>query len=167
MKKVSLLTQILLSFSFTGCGQRLFDKQLELLYQNTVPLVQPAQLAADLNQKKQIILLDTRSLAEFEVSHLAQARLVNYTTFSVSQLKDIPLDVPIVVYCAVGVRSEKVGEKLLAAGYKNVHNLYGGIFKWKNQGLPVVNSANLPTDSVHTYNRYWAVWLTKGIKIYD
>lgn len=167
MKKVSLLTQLFLSMSFTGCGQRLFDKQLELLYNKSVPLVQPVQLAKELDQEKRVVLLDIRTQAEYEVSHLAGAIFINYATFSSNQLKNTPLHTPIIVYCAVGVRSEKAGEKLLSAGYKNVRNLYGGIFKWKNRGYPVVGKSNLPTDSVHTYNRYWSVWLTNGIKVYD
>jgi hypothetical protein len=70
------------------------------------------------------------------------------------------------VYCSVGYRSERIGEKLLKLGYTDVVNLYGGIFEWKNQGLDVYNSSNYPTDSVHTYNKSWGKWLVKGIKVY-
>ena len=59
-----------------------------------------------------------------------------------------------------------VGEKLMAKGYKNVKNLYGGIFQWKNEGYEVVNEKSMETDSVHTYNRRWSKWLTNGIKVY-
>jgi hypothetical protein len=72
-----------------------------------------------------------------------------------------------VVYCTVGVRSEKVGEKLKAAGYQNVRNLYGSIFEWVNQGNPVVDNQGKPTQQVHAYSRVWGVWLNKGEKIYE
>ncbi len=75
-------------------------------------------------------------------------------------------DSPIIVYCSVGYRSERVGEKLKSAGFKNVKNLYGGIFQWVNEGHPVVNKKDHWTDSVHTYNKNWSQWLTKGIKVY-
>ncbi|QMU28689.1 rhodanese-like domain-containing protein [Adhaeribacter radiodurans] len=167
MKKITILVQLLLSFIIPGCGQTAFDKQLNILYKKTVPLIQPAQLATELKNNQNIILLDTRSPAEFAVSHLPAAQFVNYDEFSLAQVKHLAFDTPIVVYCSVGVRSEKIGEKLLRAGYKNVRNLYGGIFEWKNKGMIVVKPDNTPTDSVHTYNHYWAIWLKKGIKVYE
>ena len=75
-------------------------------------------------------------------------------------------DTPLVVYCSIGVRSEKIGEKLKEAGYKKVYNLYGGIFKWKNSGNPVVDSNGEPTEKVHAYSRYWGRFLTNAEKVY-
>ena len=166
MKKLSLLGSLLFSFSLTGCGQKTFDQQLALLYRETVPLVQPAELAEELKQQP-VFLLDIRSAAEYAVSHLPGAALVDYTTFTLQDVSTIPKDAAVVVYCAVGVRSERVGEQLQRAGFTNVRNLYGGILQWKNAGLPVVGAQNIPTERVHTYNRYWGVWLTNGVKVYD
>lgn len=71
----------------------------------------------------------------------------------------------VIVYCSVGYRSERIGEKLQDAGFINVQNLYGGIFKWVNEGMPVYNSIG-PTKQVHGYSRSWGVWLQKGEKVY-
>ena len=79
----------------------------------------------------------------------------------------IPKNKEIIVYCSVGYRSERIGEKLLDMGYTKVYNLHGGIFDWKNQSQIVVNDLNLPTDSVHTYSKAWSIWLHKGIKVYE
>lgn len=38
-------------------------------------------------------------------------------------------------------------------GYKNVFNLYGGIFEWKNNGGKVVTNQNTATDNIHTFNK--------------
>jgi predicted sulfurtransferase len=73
----------------------------------------------------------------------------------------------IVVYCSLGIRSEDIGEKLKKAGYKNVYNLYGGIFEFKNQNLSIYNSKGNTTDSIHAYSKTWGKWLKNGIKIYD
>ncbi|RDC63159.1 rhodanese-like domain-containing protein [Adhaeribacter pallidiroseus] len=167
MKKSTLLVSLLLGFAFPGCGQKAFDQQFRLLYRNTVPLILAKDLARDLQQNEGIVLLDTRSPAEFAVSHLPQARFIDYNSFAVEQLKDMAKKTPIVVYCSVGVRSERVGEKLQQAGFKNVRNLYGGIFEWKNKGFAVYHHQNVPTDSVHAYNRYWGQWLTKATKVYE
>ena len=70
------------------------------------------------------------------------------------------------MYCSVGYRSEKISEKLIAAGFTDVSNLYGGIFEWVNIGRPVYKASNQKTNRVHTYNKEWSKWLRTGIKVY-
>ena len=115
------------------------------------------------------VLLDAREQKEFEVSHIKNAIQVGYDHFDLdkttSKLND--KDATIVVYCSVGIRSEDIAEKLQKAGYKNVFNLYGGIFEWKNKQNIVVDSNNNPTKKVHTFSKEWSKWLKKGVKIYD
>ncbi|MEL6718853.1 MAG: rhodanese-like domain-containing protein, partial [Bacteroidota bacterium] len=68
-------------------------------------------------------------------------------------------------YCSVGYRSEKISEQLLEAGFKDVSNLYGGIFEWKNQDHEVVDEKGA-TEKVHAYDRVWGFWLKEGKKVY-
>ena len=82
-------------------------------------------------------------------------------------MTDVTAEDTVILYCSVGYRSEKAGEKLLEKGYKNVLNLHGGIFEWKNSGYEVVDPKGEHTDRVHTYNKEWSEYLDKGIKIYD
>jgi hypothetical protein len=70
------------------------------------------------------------------------------------------------VYCSVGYRSERIGEKLQDAGYTHVFNLYGGIFNWKNQDGVVLDASNDTTERVHTYNKSWSRFLKKGEPVY-
>ena len=135
------------------------------MYRQTVPLVQPATLDS-LRQVDSVVLLDTRTPEEYAVSHLPGGRFVNYDTFRPEDVSDVPINAKVVVYCAVGYRSERVGEQLQQAGYRDVHNLYGGIFAWKNEYYPVIDSRDQPTDSVHTYNRRWSKWLKQGVKVW-
>jgi rhodanese-related sulfurtransferase len=118
---------------------------------------------------REVVLLDTRSAKEYAVSHLPNAKFVGYDNFDISMVNDIPKDKEIIVYCSVGYRSDKVGEKLKKAGFENVKNMYGGIFQWKNEDFEVVNQGGEKTDSVHTYNKRWSKWLEdgKGIKVYE
>jgi rhodanese-related sulfurtransferase len=112
------------------------------------------------------VFLDAREPREFEVSHISGAIPVGYDHFDVRQLPDsLPKDQPVVVYCSVGYRSEKIAEKLKKAGFTKVSNLYGGIFEWVNQGHPVVDASGV-TQSVHAYDRSWGIWLKKGKKVY-
>ena len=163
MKKYLPPFILIIISTFTSCGQKTFDEKMQSPYKNTVPLIKADSLKPRLSE---VIMLDTRSEEEYRVSHIQGARFVDYDDFEVKQVSDIPKDQEIIVYCSVGYRSERVGEKLQKAGYSNVKNLYGGIFGWKNEGYEVFGPKNQPTDSVHAYNRLWGKWLYKGTKVY-
>lgn len=137
---------------------------LNTLYGNsTVPTV----TVPELKKMTNVVLLDTRERAEYDVSHLPNAIWVGYEDFSFGRVKDIPKNANIVTYCSVGYRSDKIGDKLKAAGYANVHNLYGSLFEWVNQGNAVVDNTGKPTNRVHGYSRTWGVWLKRGEKVYE
>ncbi len=142
---------------------RSYRAMLDALYQKTVPLVS----VADLKKMPNVVLLDTRSRAEYDVSHLPNARWVGYDDFDLTRVNAVPKDANVVLYCSVGYRSEKVGEKLLAAGYRQVRNLDGSLFEWVNQGNVVVDGSGKPTQRVHAYSRLWGVWLKRGERIYE
>lgn len=147
-------------------AQTAFDRKLESLYRNSVATITASELSALMNSGTPVVLFDIRSAEEYEISHIRTANFLDYSSFNTRMVDKFKKDSPIIVYCSVGYRSERVGEKLKSAGFKNVKNLYGGIFQWVNEGHAVVNRTNHPTDSVHTYNRNWSQWLTKGIKVY-
>ncbi|NJM80109.1 MAG: rhodanese-like domain-containing protein [Flavobacterium sp.] len=153
-----------------------FFISLICLSQNTIPEVLkkynkndvPYISVEELKVTKNILLLDTREPYEYKVSHLDNAVCVGHTKFdSKAFLAQYPnKEAKIVVYCSIGVRSEQIGEKLIKLGYKNVQNLYGGIFEWKNKNNAVVDENSKETDKVHAYSKEWGIYLTNGIKIY-
>ena len=139
-----------------------YRAMLKTLLQHSVPEIQVQEAARD---TAGVLFLDAREPQEYAVSHLRGAVAVGYDHFDLKNLEGIPKDRRIVVYCSVGYRSEKIAEKLLAAGYTRVANLYGGIFEWANQGHPAFNDQGR-TDEIHAYSRTWGVWLRKGKKVY-
>lgn len=112
-----------------------------------------------------VLLLDTRSYEEYEVSHLKDARWVGFEDFSVNKIDSLPKNTTIVLYCSVGYRSDLVGNQLKDAGYHNVYNLWGGIFAWTNRGLPLYAQDTLTTQ-IHPYSTAWGFWLSRGNKTY-
>ena len=144
----------------------LYRQLLRTIYRHTVPTVPAAGLARELAQPAPPLLLDVRTAAEFRVSHLAGARFVDFDSVATAQFADLPRDQPVVVYCSVGLRSERLGERLHALGFQHVRNLYGGLFEWVNEGQPVYNAAG-PTADVHPYSAFWGSWLKRGRKTYD
>ena len=163
-----MLRYILFTFPFlffySGLAQPSLKKTLKRFNTESVPYI----TVDGLQKNPNLIVLDTREREEFQVSHLRKALWVGFKEFEIGKIqKKIPdTSAPIVVYCSIGVRSEKIGEQLQNAGYTNVKNLYGGIFEWKNQGQIVVDSLENPTERVHAFSKFWGKLLTKGDKVY-
>lgn len=153
---------LLLATSSLSFGQSLAYKTLlKGYYDKDFPIVYPHQ-----NQIiESAVFLDTREKEEFEVSHIQGAKWVGYETFSLESIKHIPKDEPIVVYCSIGARSQEIGKRLKSVGYKEVYNLYGGIFHWVNEDYPVYKNDE-ETVEVHAYSKVWGIWLEKGKKVY-
>jgi rhodanese-related sulfurtransferase len=105
------------------------------------------------------VILDAREREEYDVSHIPNALYFGYKKPQYDILDDVDKDEILIIYCSIGYRSEKLGEKLKKKGYKNVLNLYGSIFEWANEGYPLVDSNNQPTDRIHGYNKKWSKWV--------
>lgn len=162
-----IIFSILLMTSTLAVGQKSLDKYLSNWNTRNVPYISSAALSM---LKEKPILLDTREIEEFNVSHIKNAQFVGYNSFDLQKtLAKLPKDknAKIVVYCSLSVRSEVIADKLIRNGYTNVHNLYGGIFEWKNNGFQVVDTLGNPTEKVHGYNKKSGKWLKNGIKVYD
>ncbi len=140
-----------------------YHEFIDNMYQYSVPLFK----AGSLHDVDDFVILDARAKREYNVSHLPGAIWVGYEDFSIKRISDIDYTIPLLVYCSVGYRSERIGEQLQNAGYQHVYNLYGGIFEWVNQGLTLENTKGQATLKIHAYNRDWAKWLEKGIKVYQ
>ncbi len=136
-----------------------FDAMLSRLLRHSVSELTPNEITSD------VIFLDAREKVEFNVSHIPNAIPIGYTNFEITKWLHLSKKTPIVVYCSVGYRSEKIAEQFKKYGYNNVNNLYGGIFEWAHQNRTLLKN-NIPTDSIHTYNKEWSQWLQKGIKVY-
>ena len=158
---------LILLFPLFACGQdRTLDEEVELLYRKTVPVISKGGLDSLMAADSTLVLLDCREAEEFTVSHLAEAKLVDCGSSDAEDLDLKSKELLVVVYCSMGYRSERIGEKLQEEGYTNVFNLYGGIFDWKNKGGVVVAAENDTTEKVHTYNKQWSKFLEVGEKVY-
>lgn len=169
MKTILWVLMISSLSSFTACGQKMvqsgtYNLMLKTILKNDVPIIS----AKEAHKKDaDFVFLDSREKQEFTVSHIKNAVWVGYDDFNINRLKGISKNEDIVVYCSVGARSEKITEKLRSAGYQHIHNMYGGIFEWINEGFPVFNQQGKQTDKVHAYSKTWGIWLKKGVKVYE
>ncbi|MEP6342650.1 MAG: rhodanese-like domain-containing protein [Maricaulaceae bacterium] len=109
-----------------------------------------------------VLFLDVRESKEYAVSHIDGAIRVD-PKISGDEFTEIYGDAvsgkTVVLYCSVGRRSSKLGNRvradLMAAGAKSVSNLEGGIFRWHNEGRPVTRETGA-TEKIHPFNRWWS-----------
>ena len=98
------------------------------------------------------LIVDVRPPHEFEVGHLKDARRLD----SVIAFERAKVDraTPLVLYCSVGYRSSSLVMELKKAGWTNIWNVEGSIFKWANEGRPVYRGKN-KVNVVHPYDAKW------------
>ncbi len=170
MKTLLKYTNILLCFFWFGqwsCAQsnpkltqlveqQEFDQKISRMIQQSVPLIGVKELK---NIQDEVVIFDARKKEEYEISHIPGARYLGYKEFDPASLKGIQKDKKIILYCSIGYRSEKIGEKLTKLGFTNVHNLYGSIFEWANRGYPLIDEKGNQIQKVHTYNYSWSKWI--------
>ncbi len=163
-----ILAIIIIGLPMITKAQKSLDELLNTYNTRSVPYISVEGLRA-LQMNGDVVILDSRETSEYAVSTIEGAKCVGFNDFSVEKISaEIPdKEQPIIVYCSLGIRSEEIGEKLQKAGYTNVQNLYGGIFEWKNNGYPTLNSEKKETDSIHTFSKAWSKWLEKGIPVYE
>ena len=161
----TLLLYVTLLGSIGGFSQQSISKFLKKHNHNNIPYITVQELAMP---KTNALILDAREVDEYRTSHIKNAIFVGYNSFSIDSVLNLIQDKneKIVVYCSIGIRSEKIAQQLIKVGYTNVYNLYGGIFQWKNNGFKVVNSDEKETENVHVSSKYWAKWLKKGKIVY-
>ena len=74
-------------------------------------------------------VVDVRGASEWEAGHLPGVPNIPLASFS-ERLKEVPVDLPLVVHCQSGARSAIASSVLLANGFKDVLNLTGGYKAW-------------------------------------
>lgn len=101
----------------------------------TSPKLAPQELKRWLDEGRPVTLLDTRNDYEVRVGTFRNAIVPHINTFrefpaAVDQLPEALKEQPIVMFCTGGIRCEKAGPMMEMKGYKNVHQLDGGILKY-------------------------------------
>lgn len=154
-----LIPALLLLLSFVGYQvySRGFYTLLNTSNLERVSVKQAQKILA----QQSVTILDVRDENEYAVSHLKDAH-----RYEDGMLDSLDINVPVLVYCTVGVRSNKLAKTMLEKGFSEVYDLKDGIIGWSNTKLPVVNIRNERTDSIHVYNQYFGQLLKEGIPIY-
>lgn len=88
---------------------------------------------------RKVVLVDVRMPSEFRSVRAAGAVSLPMNRVTPEAVRALQGDAPAVhVICQGGVRSRKVVDALLAAGFTSAVNVAGGTRAWESAGLPVV-----------------------------
>jgi rhodanese-related sulfurtransferase len=114
--------------------------------------VSTVEVAAWIEQKEGVVIIDARAPEEFAVSRIPGARRETALKEAAAMAEG---SMRVVVYDAVGFRSAEFTDALAAAGCGETFYLEGGIFQWANEGRPLIGADGEPTTKVHPYNKLW------------
>ncbi|HEY9076835.1 MAG TPA: molybdopterin-synthase adenylyltransferase MoeB [Anaerolineaceae bacterium] len=78
---------------------------------------------------KRFRLIDIREEGELQISRLPGAEWIPYDTL-MRQMIHMDKDAPVIIFCRSGVRSMRMVDQMLKAGFKDVRHLVGGINAW-------------------------------------
>lgn len=82
-----------------------------------------------MNSNKQFQLIDVRESFEWDICKIPNAELIPMNSIP-NNLDKIRKDIPVVVHCKKGGRSQRVIEHLKLHNFTNLINLEGGILEW-------------------------------------
>ena len=86
------------------------------------------------------IIIDVRTLEEFNAGHIDKAIVIDYYSPDFKQkLNELERNKQYLIYCRTGGRSAAASKIMKELGFRTVYNMAGGITEWKAEGLPVVN----------------------------
>jgi rhodanese-related sulfurtransferase len=100
--------------------------------------ISPEELKALQDQRTQVTLLDVREPWEFDLSKIADSKLIPMGDIPGRAHQELDPDDHIVVVCHHGVRSMSVTNWLRQQGFENAQSLRGGIDAWSRQVDPKV-----------------------------
>lgn len=107
--------------------------------------ISPSDVVKKVRADEDVILLDVRTLEEYEEVHLENALLLPVQELSQETLTSIGLgedmkDKEIIIYCRSGARSQTAYNIMESLGYTNIKSVAGGMVHWQEDQYPLIES---------------------------
>jgi molybdopterin/thiamine biosynthesis adenylyltransferase/rhodanese-related sulfurtransferase len=108
-----------------------------------------------LQKKEPIVLLDIREKEEIALGYIEGTTFLPQGLLKEKVESLLPdKNVPVVVYCAGGIRSLAAAKLMRERGYAHVFSMAKGINGWKEAGHDVVSDSELTPDQLTRYSRH-------------
>ena len=100
----------------------------------------PSDVHADIEQSKRFVLVDVRGQSSWDQGRAVDAVHMHHSEIAERAPKEIPIDMPVVVYCwGPGCNGAHRGALNFALLGYQVKEMIGGFEYWAREGYPVVN----------------------------
>ena len=108
-----------------------------------------------LQKKERVALLDIREKEEIALGYIEGAIFIPQGLLDEKVESLVPdKNIPLVVYCAGGIRSLAAAKRLKERGYTHVFSMAKGINGWKEAGYEIVSHSELTQDQLTRYSRH-------------
>jgi len=108
-----------------------------------------------LQEKEPVVLLDIREKEEIVLGYIKGAVFLAQGLLNEKVEELLPdKNVPVVVYCAGGIRSLAAAKLMKEKGYAHVFSIAKGIDGWQKAGYEVVSDSELRPDQLTRYSRH-------------
>ncbi len=106
-------------------------------------------IVTDRSSHPNLVILDVRTVSEFEAGHIPQAMLIPVQELSqrIDELSQHKND-EIVVYCRLGGRSHSASLTLDENNFTTVFDMLGGIEAWREAGYPIEQIFEVTVENV-------------------
>ena len=99
----------------------------------TIRYVSMDDIVQIMNENEDYIILDVRSIEEYNEGHIPNAICIPNETIGEETISELPnKEQLILIYCRSGNRSKQAAKKLEKLGYTNLIE-FGGIIDWKGK----------------------------------
>jgi len=107
--------------------------------------ISPSDVVKKVRSNEDVILLDVRTLEEYEEIHLENSILLPVQDLSQETLTKIGLgedtkNKEIILYCRSGARSQAAYNIMKSLGYTNIKSVAGGMIHWQEDKYPLTES---------------------------
>ncbi len=108
-----------------------------------------------LQENEPIVLLDIREKEEIVLGYIKDAVFLRQGLLNEKVEELLPdKNVPVVVYCAAGIRSLAAAKLMKEKGYAHVFSMAKGIERWQKAGYEVASDSELTPDQLNRYSRH-------------
>lgn len=154
MNKIVISVLAVVTIVFVGGGLYLYNNsmmsnEMEEMREHNDELasyeISPGDVVKKVRSKENVILLDVRTLEEYEEIHLENALLLPVQELTQETLNEIGLgesskDKEIIIYCRSGSRSQTAYNIMESLGYTNIKSVSGGMIHWEEDQYPLTES---------------------------
>ncbi len=112
------------------------SNQIESINMSNISPAEAKKLIKQHKNDQDFIIIDVRTLAEYEKGHIPQAKLLDSASPTLDQdLASLKRNATYIIYCRSGRRSLGIIEKMQNMGFSSVKNIEGGFSEWTKQGF--------------------------------